>query len=177
MELIGKLPLNYLNDCKKLRSYMSYPKVYINKGNKCAICDKVATSIGVFMDCLEGSISLRFIGDNFILNIDHIYPKSEGGTDHISNLQPTCEGCNTLKSNKIQKPIKEIKKFKIREDILEDTDVKLIKISNDSDFNGKLYNILRKYKIVEMDITNNLGELNNLYVKIDEEKLICLNQC
>jgi len=34
-----------------------------------------------------------------LATIDHILPKSKGGTDHIKNLRPTCSGCNGARGN------------------------------------------------------------------------------
>ena len=34
--------------------------------------------------------------------VDHIIPRSHGGTDHAHNFQLLCGNCNRQKSNKIQ---------------------------------------------------------------------------
>ena len=36
------------------------------------------------------------------MTIDHIKPRSEGGTDHITNLQLLCGACNSTKGNRTQ---------------------------------------------------------------------------
>lgn len=48
------------------------------------------------------------------LTIDHTVPKSWGGTDHISNLQPAHKDCNQKKGNKVwtKKKTKLLHKFK-----------------------------------------------------------------
>jgi len=35
-----------------------------------------------------------------VMDVDHILPKSRGGTDHIDNLQLLCSGCNRSKGNR-----------------------------------------------------------------------------
>lgn len=46
--------------------------------------------------CLECGVSKNEAS----LHIDHIIPKSEGGTDELVNLQTLCDKCNLSKSNR-----------------------------------------------------------------------------
>lgn len=59
-------------------------------------------------NCLENKIKLKGIQDNICvlcghtlieqaMSVDHIYPRSKGGSDHISNLQLIHTGCNSIK--------------------------------------------------------------------------------
>jgi hypothetical protein len=40
-------------------------------------------------------------GDEVLMTIDHVIPKSKGGKDEMSNYQPMCKVCNELKSDTI----------------------------------------------------------------------------
>ena len=42
--------------------------------------------------------------------IDHVLPKSLGGTDTLDNLVPACRKCNSTKSNNIRKRINYVNK-------------------------------------------------------------------
>ena len=40
---------------------------------------------------------------NLPLNLDHLHPKSKGGSDRASNLAPSCQPCNVKKNNSLLK--------------------------------------------------------------------------
>ena len=56
-------------------------------------------------EILVNQFGLKCWGCNFIppdkryLHLDHIIPKTDGGTNHIDNRALLCQPCNTKKSN------------------------------------------------------------------------------
>ena len=52
-------------------------KIMVRDGKRCAYCD----------------------ADNVDLNLDHIIPKSRGGSSSLSNLVLSCYECNLIKGN------------------------------------------------------------------------------
>ncbi len=70
-----------------LREYMAYKKKAVTQLGKgrCAFC-------GV-------ALSLSQNTDERSSTIDHIHPKSLGGSDAMCNLVVCCKKCNTMKTN------------------------------------------------------------------------------
>ena len=58
---------------------------------KCAYCGKM---------CARPGNDKVKIPDYFKMEVDHIKPWSQGGSDELWNLQPLCKPCNRAKSNK-----------------------------------------------------------------------------
>lgn len=81
-------------------------KVFEQIGYDCVQCGMLGTHIvwwkqykGVKPD--HWDIAGYKNGKLVMMTIDHIFPKSKGGPDHISNYQPMCGPCNSKKSDKI----------------------------------------------------------------------------
>lgn len=93
----------------KLLNWSVYSNNYIKNNNvcKCAICGAKAKYTAI-VKMLDGNdYTFRFFtiknGIETMFNIDHIIPKSKGGSDKVDNLQVTCVDCNERKSNKVTK--------------------------------------------------------------------------
>ena len=77
-------------------------KVFAVKGLKCVSCDRVGKYLIAGKDN-GGAIHLDiYTGDFELMTIDHIKPKSKGGSYDIENLDPMCCFCNTEKSDKYE---------------------------------------------------------------------------
>lgn len=85
-------------------------RVFYYKGTNCVNCDKVGTRLVKGMDGGGNMHWDVYTEDLFPLTIDHILPKSLGGSDDLDNLQPMCAECNFSKGNgqKQQKKVKPV---------------------------------------------------------------------
>lgn len=82
-------------------------KAFAEKGLKCVHCPKEGKYLIAAKD-VGGGIHIDIYTKDFdLMTVDHIKPKSKGGTYDIENLDPMCATCNTKKSNKYEEPTEE----------------------------------------------------------------------
>lgn len=88
----------------KVRVCSKRLQIFKLKGVDCVTCGAVGAYFAVERDKAGGSCHLNLYaidnqGDEVLMTKDHIKPKSKGGPDDLSNLQPMCKVCNEKKSN------------------------------------------------------------------------------
>lgn len=88
-------------------------RTFTVKGFECTGegCDRVATKGIIWRDFtmpadskqlgLHVDLVCEESDGEILMTVDHIFPKSKGGTECIENLQPMCERCNARKGNKV----------------------------------------------------------------------------
>lgn len=77
-------------------------RVFHHKGRKCVAegCTKEGRYLIKAMN-KAGGFHIDLYTEEFeLMTIDHIQPRSKGGTDDLENLQPMCNTCNARKADK-----------------------------------------------------------------------------
>lgn len=88
-------------DLSKLEKYKNHKRlrVFYNKGCKCVECGIEGTILALGKDVGGNTHIDVYTDDLYPLTIDHILPKSKGGSNELDNLQPMCCLCNWAKGN------------------------------------------------------------------------------
>ena len=107
------MPVEILRINVNLRAFLENFKdhrrlsVFYYKGFLCVNCHRMGTNIRFRYDKKEVKDLTRtgvhvdlFCGD-ILMTVDHIVPRSLGGSDELWNKQPMCAPCNTKKANKM----------------------------------------------------------------------------
>lgn len=95
---LAKKPLDALSGFKDHRRL----KAFFYKGVECVSpnCSCVGTQLIQGLDH-SGNLHWDVYTDDWILmTVDHIIPKSKGGTYDLENLNPMCSHCNNVKADK-----------------------------------------------------------------------------
>lgn len=81
-------------------------KAYASKGVTCAHCGISGTMFAIeryecqpMSSCHLNLYHVRKDGSEVMITVDHVIPKSKGGTEDEDNLQPLCKPCNCRKGN------------------------------------------------------------------------------
>ncbi len=93
-KFVQEIPLTRLKEFKEHRRL----RVFYHKGCICVNCNIVGTKL--IQGSGRGGLHWDIYADcGMALTVDHKIPKSKGGSDDLSNLQPMCAKCNTEKGN------------------------------------------------------------------------------
>lgn len=103
-EAIGHnyIPIKILpiEDLKRKYSRHKRLKTFTKKGLKCVSCPREGKYLIATKD-RSGAIHIDLYTEDFeLMTVDHIKPKSKGGTYDLENLNPMCHFCNTEKADK-----------------------------------------------------------------------------
>lgn len=93
--VIGEAPLA---DLVNFQNH-SRLRVFYHKGTTCVCCGKTGTRLIQGENRGGGKHWDVYTDDLYPLTVDHIIPKSLGGSNDLENLQPMCSGCNSAKGN------------------------------------------------------------------------------
>lgn len=109
---IPQMIINQLDCLLYEEFYLKYPEysvrlrweMFRNKGYSCVVCGLTGTHTVLWKDHPEAkgihADLVCYTDDGMVMmTIDHIIPKSKGGTDSLDNFQPMCYPCNHAKAD------------------------------------------------------------------------------
>lgn len=87
-----------------LEKYKSHRRlsVFYHKGTACCECNIKGTILVYSKDKHKNTHVDLCTDDYYPLTVDHIVPKSKGGSNDMSNLRPLCCSCNHKKADKME---------------------------------------------------------------------------
>lgn len=147
---------------------------FYQKGCKCVACGKEGTHFT--LDQSSETDTRRHFNlraeDGTLMTRDHIFPKSKGGRDHISNMQTMCVDCNKAKGNTYDGQTHE----KVRNIIAVNVD-NPEKIMTYEDENFAIFQLLNRSKVTQaVTSKNKLGYKLRKTIEITMTFLNCLNK-
>lgn len=82
-------------------------RVFHEIGFDCVRCGLIGSHIVWWKEYHNGNDHRDLAGYNkdgklVMITIDHIYPRSKGGPNHVTNYQTMCAPCNRIKSDRIE---------------------------------------------------------------------------
>jgi hypothetical protein len=73
-------------------------RMFAKKGTVCVGCGRSGTHFVLEYRTLETPHLNLYSEDGVLMTKDHIRPRSKGGANNLTNLQPMCEPCNAMKA-------------------------------------------------------------------------------
>lgn len=95
----SELPLSDLHEVYNNHRRL---KVFADKGRECVRCGLVGTRLIIGEDLYGGMHVDLYTDDLIMMTVDHIHPKSKGGSNDLSNLDPMCGPCNFAKGATVE---------------------------------------------------------------------------
>jgi len=121
----------------------SYRYPVFKRSLECACCGLLGTKMILELASNDINPHFNLYGEEFgnlvLFTVDHILPKSQGGTDKKDNLQTMCAICNNIKSDSLDS-LDEVRKFR---QIYKDNYYKLS--------NRRIWKLIASHKLVNQN--------------------------